>query len=182
MLQKANILITGPPGCGKSTLVTRIISSLQKKGIKVGGITTPDFRSAGGHREGFLILDIATGEKSIMASVEIHSKIRVGRYGVDRGAVRGIGVMAIEQAVTKADIVIIDEIGKMELVVPEFQHCVTRALDSTKPVLGTIGLNITSFFAQAIKQRPDVTVLRLIREQQDALYQNVTRLIGVSNT
>lgn len=179
MLQKANILITGPPGCGKSTLVARIIKSLQTKGVKVGGITTPDFRTESGRREGFLIQDITTGEKATMAAVGFPSKIQVGRYGVDVAAVRTIGVNAIERATTTADVVVIDEIGKMELAVPEFQRCVTSAFDSTKPVLGTIGLYLTSPFVTTVKQRTDVKILKLKRDQQSTIYQHIGKLLGI---
>ncbi len=179
MLQKANILITGPPGCGKSTLVAHIIKVLQTKGVKVGGITTPDFRTENGRRGGFLIRDIATGEEATMAAVGYPSKIRVGRYGVDRAAVQAIGVTAIEQAVDKADIVVIDEIGKMELAVEEFQRCVKTALDSLKPVLGTIGLYLASSFVATVKQRADVTVLMLQHKQQSKISQSVYKLLDV---
>ncbi|MFX1562472.1 MAG: nucleoside-triphosphatase, partial [Promethearchaeota archaeon] len=122
MLQKANILITGQPGCGKSTLVARIVKELQTKGVKVGGITTPEFRTESRQRGGFLIQDITTGEEAIMATSEYSSKIRVGRYGVDVAAIHKIGVTAIDKAVITADIVVIDEIGKMELLSQKFQN------------------------------------------------------------
>jgi nucleoside-triphosphatase len=152
-------LITGKPGCGKSTLVIRIVNELQKTGLRVGGISTPDFRSATGQRRGFFIRDIATGNEKVMASVDTISTIRVGRYAVD----------------------VIDEIGKMELAVPEFQQCVVSALDSTKPVLGTIGLFLQSNFVTSIKQRPDVEIITLIRDKQEEAYAKIRALIGTTN-
>jgi nucleoside-triphosphatase len=180
LLRKANVLITGLPGCGKSTLVTRVVDNLRAQGIQVGGISTPEFRGAGGLRGGFLIRDIATGAEQIMAAVDLPSHIQVGRYGVDGEAIRAIGVSAINQAVVAADIVIIDEIGKMELAVPEFANSVVAAFDSAKPVLGTIGLYLTSPLAAAVKKRPDVTVLTLRRGDQEAVYRRVLDLLALT--
>lgn len=114
-----------------------------------------------------------------MAAVSLSSKVRVGRYGVDVAAVREIGVAAIDWAVALADVVVIDEIGKMELAVPEFQQCVLSAFDSTKPVLGTIGLHLTSAFGATIKHRPDVTILRLTKGQQEAVHQRLAELLSL---
>jgi nucleoside-triphosphatase len=179
MLQKANILITGPPGCGKSTLIARVTKGLQTKGVKIGGITTPEFRTESGRRAGFLIRDIATGKEAKMAAIGFHSKIHVGKYGVDTAAVRDIGVTAIEQAVKAADIVVIDEIGKMELSLPEFQECVVNALDSSKPILGTVGLYLSSPFVNAVKNREDVRILMLRRNQQTEILQLVSKLLDI---
>lgn len=116
-----------------------------------------------------------------MAAVDFVSHIHIGRYGVDGEAIRGIGVAAINQAVATADIVVIDEIGKMELAVPEFEASVVAALDSPKPVLATIGLYLTSQFATAVKKRPDVSVLTLKRGDQEATFRRVADLLGLSD-
>lgn len=181
MLRKINVLITGKPGCGKSTLVSRVVNKLQTFSTKIGGISTPDFRSARGQRRGFLIRDIATGNEQVMAAIDLPSDIQVGRYGVDAVAIRKIGVTAINRAITEADIVVIDEIGKMELAVPEFQRCVVSALNSTKPVLGTIGLYLKSAFVTSIKRRSDVKIVTLSREKQEEVYLQVKALIGIPN-
>lgn len=146
----------------------------------MGGISTPELRGASGPRGGFLIRDIATGTEQIMAAVDLPSRIQVGRYGVDSEAIRAVGVSAINQAVATADIVVIDEIGKMELAVAEFETSVVAALNSTKPVLATIGLYLTSPFAAAVKRRPDVTVLTLRRGDQEAIYCRVVDLLALT--
>jgi nucleoside-triphosphatase len=149
--------------------------------VKVGGISTPEVRGTGGPRAGFLIRDIATGAEQIMAATDLPSHIHVGRYGVDSAAIRAVGVSAINQAVATADIVVVDEIGKMEFAVPEFQRSVVAALDSTKPVLAAIGLYLTSSLATEVRRRPDVVVLTLRRGEQDATYRRVADLLAVPN-
>jgi nucleoside-triphosphatase len=173
-----NVLITGRPGCGKSTLINRLVATARQKGMKVGGISTPEFRLSTGKRGGFLIQNIATGEEEIMASVELSSAVSVGRYGVNLTAIRDIGVAAIDTAISKADLVVIDEIGKMELAVPEFLSSVNAALDSSKPVLGTIGLRLSTSEITGMKNRSDVTLILLTPENRNQVHQKIWRLLS----
>ena len=114
-----------------------------------------------------------------MASVELASPVSVGRYGVNLEAIRNVGVTAIDSAITGSDLVVIDEIGKMELAVPEFLSSVRKALDSSKPVLGTIGVRLKTPFAVDIKTRADVTLLRLTPQNRSQIYQDVKNLVGL---
>jgi nucleoside-triphosphatase len=173
-----NVLITGRPGCGKSTLINRLIAAARQKGMKVGGISTPEFRLSTGKRGGFLIQNIATGDEKIMASIELSSSVSVGRYGVNLNAIRDIGIEAIVTAVSKADLVVIDEIGKMELAVPEFLSSVNAALDSSKPVVGTIGLRLSTPEIIRMKNRSDLTLILLTPENRNHVYQKIWNLLS----
>lgn len=176
---KVNLLITGLPGCGKSTLINRVVDRAKQDGLKVGGISTPEFRLDTGRRGGFLIRDIATGAEQIMAAVDVSSPVKVGRYGVDLNAIQEIGVTAIEYATTLTELIVIDEIGKMELAVPEFQRSVIMAFNSPKPVLGTIGLRLKTHFVNQVKNRSDVTILTLTPETRAIVYQQACTLLGL---
>ncbi|MFX1299506.1 MAG: NTPase [Promethearchaeota archaeon] len=176
---KVNLLITGFPGCGKSTLVNRVVDRAKQDGLKVGGISTPEFRLGSGRRGGFLIRDIATGAEQVMAAVDISSPVKVGHYGVNLNAIREIGVIAIDYATTSTELIVIDEIGKMELAVPEFQRAVIRAFDSPKPLLGTIGLKLKTHFVNQIKNRNDVTILTLTPEKRTTVFQQTCTLMGL---
>ncbi|MDO8055587.1 MAG: NTPase [Candidatus Hermodarchaeota archaeon] len=173
MVSKTNILITGAPGSGKSTLLERVMEKAEQQELAVGGISTPEFRLSNGRRGGFLIRDVATGTEQIMAGVDVASPFRVGRYGVEVQAILEVGVTAIDAAVSTADLVLIDEIGKMELIVPEFRQSVLAALDSSKPVLGTIGLRLRIPFAEGIKRRPDLTLLTITPYNRNQLYTQI---------
>lgn len=178
MKPKVNVIITGLPGCGKSTLVNRFIAAARQKGIRVGGISTPEFRLSTGKRGGFFIQDISTGAQQIMASVDVASSVSVGRYGVNLESILEVGVSAIDSAVAEAEIIIIDEIGKMELAVPEFLISVQKALDSPKPVLGTIGIRLKTPFTTELKNRSDVSILMLTPENRNQIYQEIENLFG----
>ncbi len=175
-LKKVNILITGPPRSGKSTLIEKIIKELVKKGFTVRGVSTPEVREKG-RRIGFKIIDLATGEWKWMAHINIFSPYKVSKYGVDLDAIENIGVKAILSAIESADVIIIDEIGKMELFSERFKEAVRRALDSSKPVIGTIGLKLRHPFADEIKRRRDVTIVFLTREKWEEIYNQIISMI-----
>jgi nucleoside-triphosphatase len=175
-LTKTNILLTGPPGSGKTRLIQSVVDDLKNLGAIVGGILTPEVR-VGGERTGFHILDIQTGEKELMADVSLDSEVRVGRYGVNLNVIRDIAVNAIVRAMSKCDIIVIDEIGKMELYSKEFQEIVEEALASSKPLLGTVGERLRHPFTTKIKELPGVMLLTLTRSNWDQVYREVKQVL-----
>lgn len=173
---KVNLLITGIPRVGKSSLINKVIEEVQSRNRIVGGVITPEVREKN-VRVGFLIVNLLTGEQDFLAKVDVGSRYRVGRYGVISENIKGIGVKALIQAVKNADLIVIDEIGKMELFAPEFVIAVREALDSSKPVLGTIGKNVQHPFVNEVKKRKDVEILNLTQNNRDEIYLKVFREI-----
>jgi nucleoside-triphosphatase len=175
-LTKINILLTGPPGSGKTRLIQNVVDDMKKLGAIVGGLLTPEVR-VGGERTGFHILDIQTGEKELMADVGFNSDVRVGRYGVNVNVIRDVAVNAIVRAMSKCDIIVIDEIGKMELYSKEFQETVEEALSSSKPLLGTVGERLKHPFTTRIKELPSVKLMTLTRSNWDQIYSEVKEML-----
>lgn len=153
-----NILITGNPGVGKTTLIKNIISKLN---ISAGGFYTSEIRNSEGKRWGFKIISL-DGKEDIMASVQIISRYRISKYGVNITVIDRIGVSAIADAIKNKDIIIIDEIGRMELFSKEFANITIDALDSPKIVLGTVTAKNTNF-TKKIKERTDTKIVKLNR-------------------
>jgi nucleoside-triphosphatase len=84
------ILLTGHPGCGKTTLIKRVVKQL---GLAAGGFYTEEIRRRG-QRVGFKIVTL-DGEEAVLAHVDFNTKQRVGRYGLDLHALESIGTEAI---------------------------------------------------------------------------------------
>ena len=168
---KTAFLLTGRPGCGKTTLIRRLVEGL---GVSAGGFYTEEIRR-GGRREGFALITL-DGRTATLASVRSPSRHRVSKYGVDLEAIDGVGAPAIERATATAALVVIDEIGKMELFSTLFRQAVLAALESGKPVLGSIML-APHPWADAVKARPEVEVILLTEANRSEVQSDLlTRL------
>jgi nucleoside-triphosphatase len=108
------ILLTGPPGVGKTTLLSRLSSHCSQQGMVVGGMITQEIREKG-LRVGFKLIDLSSGQEGWLARKDGYSRPKVGSYSVVVEDLETIGVRALETAKDKADLVVIDEIGPMEM-------------------------------------------------------------------
>lgn len=156
-------LLTGRPGTGKTSLIKQVVAQMKSR---AGGFYTEEIRSQG-VREGFRLVTL-DGDKVILAHVNIHSPYRVSKYWVDIDSLDRVGVPALHKAAQQCDLVVIDEIGKMELFSAHFREAVSQIIDSGKRVLGTIMLN-SNPWADVIKRQPQVNLITVTR----ANYQEV---------
>ena len=141
---------------------------------KAGGFYTEEIRTQG-VREGFRLVTL-DGEDTILAHVNIHSPYRVSKYRVDIDALERVGVPALYQAAQQCDLIIIDEIGRMELFSTAFKESIVKIIDSGKRVIGTIMLNPDPW-ADAIKHQSQVELIIITRNNcQQVLAEMLYRL------
>jgi len=152
---RKNLFVTGRPGVGKTTLIRAVLRELP---VEAGGFYTEEIRESG-RRTGFSIADLK-GPRGVLAHEKLDSPYRVGRYGVNRGDLESVGVEALDAAVAGAPLIVMDEIGRMELCSPAFTRAVQRALDCPVPVLGTIQ-DRTNEFLDAVRARDDVEIVTI---------------------
>jgi nucleoside-triphosphatase len=156
------ILLTGRPGTGKTTLIKRVVEKLT---LPAGGFYTEEIRERS-ERIGFKIVAL-NNEEAVLAHVKFRTAQRVGKYGVDLCALE-LAVEAVRTATNARRLVVIDEIGPMEIKSPRFCDAVKEALDSSAPILGTI--TARSFpFTNKIKRRSDVKIIEVRRENRERL-------------
>jgi len=162
-----NILVTGPPGCGKSSVIARAVDLLRSRGLKAGGIICPEVRE-GGTRIGFRMVDLTSGDEAMLAHVNIRGP-RVGKYGVNLQAVDEMSRRAIERAISSADFLVIDEIGPMEVMSEGFRKAVLIALDSPKPLIAAVHMRTAGGFIGEVKSRSDVRLVQVSVENRKNL-------------
>jgi len=160
--EKKNILLTGPPRCGKSTVIESLVSRIDRP---VRGFFTRELRE-GGKRVGFSIVTL-DGKEGLLAHQNIKGPYRVGKYGVNLNDIDRVAVPSIIPRGSD-EIIIIDEIGKMECLSRCFREALLEVLDSQNSVVGTIAIKGDRFI-QEIKQRNDVFLLQVTEKNRDEL-------------
>ncbi len=166
-----NILITSKPGCGKTTLIIEILKELN---LKASGFYTSEIR-VHGKRKGFSIVTLS-GKRGILAHQNIRSEKRVSKYGLNLKDLEELGVSSIFRGLKKGDLIIIDEIGKMEIFSKRFQKVVLQALNSKSQVLGTIGIHSDPFLDR-IRNRKDTIILKLSTANRSEIKRKIKHLL-----
>ncbi len=159
---KKHIILTGPPGIGKTTLLKKLIRGVRD----VYGFFTEEIRE-GRRRRGFKLITLS-GKECVLAHEALSSPYKVGKYGVNLVEFERIGVSEIKEGISKgAPLIVIDEIGKMELFSEEFKSVLLQALDFSK-VIATMG-KINHPVVRKIRARRDVKIIEVNRDNRDAL-------------
>ena len=159
--RKNNIFLTGAPSSGKTTIIKKVIGRLDHPS---NGFYTEEER-VDGKRVGFLMKTL-DGKTGYLAHQDIKCNFHIRRYGVSIKNIETIAVPAI--APVNRDIIILDEIGKMECFSEIFKEAAITALDSDNIVIGTITFGGDDFI-QGIKERRDLEIFEVTPDNRDSL-------------
>lgn len=175
-MQKRVFLLTGSPGVGKTTVLTKCVINLSEKGVSVGGMVSSEIRE-GKARVGFEIRDLTNSQHGILAHVNQKRGPKVGKYRVNLEDLHNIGAQAIRKALRKCDLIAIDEIGPMELFSEEFKEAVEEALESRKLVLAVVHYRADDEIISKVKSRKDAETIIVTVENRKELAQEIVEEI-----
>lgn len=173
---KRILLLTGAPAVGKTTVLLKTVDALKAKGIGVGGMVSREVRE-GGVRVGFEVIDVATGGCGWLAHVGQKAGPKVGKYHVNLADLDGLGAKTIVQAIGSCSVVVIDEIGPMELFSDKFKQAVKDALASDVLVLGVVHARVKDPLVDEAKQRVDAEVYVVTVSSRESLAEALTQKI-----
>ena len=156
-----NIFVTGPPRSGKSTLIEKVAKNIKRPAT---GFLTRELREKD-KRVGFLIETI-DGKTGLLAHEDIKSNCRVGKYKINLQDLEQIAVPSMLPS-SSDQIVVVDEIGKMECLSRLFRETLLRVLSLENQVIGSIALKGDRFI-QNIKKRDDVALVSITEKTRDA--------------
>ena len=179
MKDDIKIGITGMPGAGKTFALQRVIDKLKAEGVVVGGMVTEAVMDdAGRHKVGFKVTNLFTGESVVFGEIGFESKVMVGKIGIDIARFETVAPKAIKDAWEQCDIVIIDEVGKIEVESPAFVDAVKEALDEEKPMILTLHKKSRNPMLQDIRRRDDVRILEVTPTNRNILPVKIVNLMN----
>lgn len=158
------LLLTGLPGIGKTTVIRATIENLSD--LRCAGFYTEEKRH-GGQRTGFRIMTL-DGREGTLASIDRGKAPTVGRYTVSIEEFERLALPVIDPEITPADLYVIDEIGKMELLSRRFRDKLVDLLAQPVNLLATIARKGRGFIEQ-IKGRNDIELIEVTRENRNRL-------------
>lgn len=174
-------LLTGEPGSGKTTALMKVVNAVKARGYTIGGVVAVEKRVRG-VRVGFEVVDLLSGSRDTLASIDLKTGPRVGKYRVNLKALSDLAVKALIEAKQHCDLIVCDEIGPMEMVSPEFRRAVKEVLQSGKPMIGVIHKRMRDSMADELRASAEVEIVEIdpyrSEEAVSKILEAVLNLLG----
>ncbi|KPJ64536.1 hypothetical protein AMK68_01400 [candidate division KD3-62 bacterium DG_56] len=176
---KRHLLLTGPPGCGKTTVIQKLVDLLAAEAVPMYGFWTAEIREQG-VRQGFEV-ELMSGQSGILAHVDLDHGPRVSKYRVNLSAMHSLVVPEIREALESSRerdaVLLLDEIGKMELHSVDFREVLREALLSPLRIVATV-MEASDAFVDPLKERPDTEVVHLGAIDRDLLPLQIAHAVA----
>ncbi len=171
--KSAKILLTGLPGCGKTTAIMKIIAELGCR--SVAGFYTEEIRENNARR-GFRFKRL-DGADGILAHVDIKSRFKVGKYHVDIAGFEKSVVPVLDVGRSSTELFVIDEIGKMECYSKKFVAAVHRLFTSDKSVLATVARKGAGPISE-VKNYPGTQLFNLTHVNREKTIGEILKILS----
>jgi nucleoside-triphosphatase len=175
------LLLDGPPKVGKTVVMRRLVELLREHRVVVGGFVTDEMNERD-RRVGFVVRDVA-GPEAVLAHQDFQTGVRVGRFCVDVPAFERVALPALRRAQESGGVVIIDELGRMELASAPFVEAVDALLAGSLPVVATVHV-YEHPVTDVLMRRADVQRVTVTEANRDELpaqvFQQLMRSAGLA--
>ncbi len=167
---RKNILITGFPRSGKSTILNKIVADFENR---VGFVTNEVVEN--GKRVGFEI-ETHTGKKAMLANINLKTDFKVSKYFVNVESFDSI--LPEISTFKKGDVLFLDEIGQMELYSEKFKKAALKFLNSENLCIATLSKVYADVFIENIKKRDDVIIIEISQKDREAKQKFIEDIVG----
>ncbi len=164
------ILLTGPPQCGKTTVIQKVVARWPGT---AAGFYTREVRR-GGVRLGFEIVTLS-GEAALLSHVDFPGPYRVGKYGVNLENLHRVALPALGVG-PGVDLIVVDEVGKMECLSARFVAAMDGLWRQPVPLLVTVAEKGGGYMT-AIKEKPGIILLTVTPANRDELPARILELL-----
>jgi nucleoside-triphosphatase len=139
------LFLTGKPAIGKSTLLGRVVNILhQSTNLKIVGFITRDVRNAAGDRIAF---ETSTLDHKKIG--QLATKKDDGTYELNHETMNSIIIPTLLEGLESADLLVIDEIGPIQLQNAEFQKTINLILEKRNlSIMGTVALQGSPYLSR----------------------------------
>lgn len=169
-------LITGEPRVGKTTILVNILERLIHS--RISGFYTQEIR-VDGERVGFEMITL-DGKRETISHIDFDTPIRVSRYGVSVEKIEKIGIPPIHKGIKDGHIILIDEIGPMELLSEKLKTAIMEALDSQSIVIGTI-VQRSHPWVDNLKKDHRIKLIHLEPNNRESVAEQLEQLVKNCN-
>jgi len=170
-VRKPRILLTGLPWSGKTTVVQKVVARFPGK---AAGFYTQEVRERG-DRVGFEIVTL-DGKMAYLSHISFPGPPRVGKYGVSLDNLHRVALPAMEAA-RGVDLVVVDEIGRMECFSPRFVEALERLWTAPVALLLTVAQQGGGFIEE-IKERRGRILMSVTPANRDELPGRILQYLG----
>lgn len=170
------VTITGPVGNLKTETLMKIIDMLRENGKEVQGLLMNEITEKGKVR-GYSIYDIYSKRKVNFADAQIVSRTKIEKIGVDSKLLDEVLIPSLERARENADVIVIDEIGKLDHLSKGSQDEIEKTLKSNKPLLMTIHKKSRNPVLQEIRALEDVRVFDVTPINKNILPYRIMKVL-----
>ncbi|MCS7127392.1 MAG: AAA family ATPase [Thaumarchaeota archaeon] len=171
------VVITGPPGSGKTTAAIRVAEELRSRGLEVGGFVTREVRE-GGARIGFDVVELSGASSVPLARKGPSGPHRLGSYAVFPENLEELGIPAITAAVERGAVLIVDEVGPMELMSRRFVEAVGSSVSSLERSLFTVHFRAKHPLIERLNSSATLRLVVRFGEAERVAREAVNHLLG----